>query len=291
MIAQRTRPCRLDAAVHPMVCIAVACLLQAACGPAGRCQAPTARAELNIALLRAAGHNRDAEVISLLAKGADPNARAPKGSEAPGWTPLMLIATHRGAKPGTIKAMQKAGADIDAADALGRTALMHAATLGRLPSAKLLLDCGAHVDKVDTTGDSALMTAAFLGYDEVVRLLLAHGANADMRNAYGQTALLSAARMANRNGNALAKRFYPGYVRTVRALLANGAKPNLADANGHTPLMPAAYRGNTEIVVDLLKRHADVNARDNKGKTALQEAMRSKQEAVVQLLKKAGAKQ
>ena len=54
----------------------------------------------------------------------------------------------------------------------------------------------------------------------------------------------------------------------------------------------AGYHGNVEMVKALLKQHADVTARDAKGRTALQIAIhRNQSQEVIQLLKGAGAKE
>ncbi|XP_075731180.1 KN motif and ankyrin repeat domain-containing protein 2 kank isoform X1 [Rhipicephalus microplus] len=56
----------------------------------------------------------------------------------------------------------------------GQTALMLAASHGRLEMIKLLLDAGAEPNVQDNDGSTALMCAAEHGYIEIVRVLLAH---------------------------------------------------------------------------------------------------------------------
>ncbi|XP_075527937.1 KN motif and ankyrin repeat domain-containing protein 2 kank isoform X4 [Dermacentor variabilis] len=56
----------------------------------------------------------------------------------------------------------------------GQTALMLAASHGRLEMIKLLLDAGAEPNVQDNDGSTALMCAAEHGYIEIVRILLAH---------------------------------------------------------------------------------------------------------------------
>lgn len=55
----------------------------------------------------------------------------------------------------------------------GQTALMLAASHGRLEISKILLECGAEVNLQDNDGSTALMCAAEHGHSEVVSLLLA----------------------------------------------------------------------------------------------------------------------
>ena len=58
---------------------------------------------------------------------------------------------------------------------------------------RLLLDAGANVDAANKHGDTALILAACNGRMEIVRLLLDAGANVDAANTKGGTALTLAA--------------------------------------------------------------------------------------------------
>jgi ankyrin repeat protein len=251
-------------------------------------QSTRSKAALNMALLKAAGHNRGAEVKSLLAQGADPNVKLSNG-----YTPIMLLALHPNLDAAAIQALQKAGGDINAVDGLGDTALEHAARNGAVSEVRVLLARGAKVDIVDAGGNTALMTAAFSGWDDIVQLLLDHSAKVNTQNRYGQTALF-----LTTNGphgpSALAQKSYTRRVKVIQMLLNKDANVNLKAKNlsMYSPLMMAAYYENVEMVRALLKKHADVTARDAKGRTVLQIAMRHNQsQEIIQLLKKAGAKE
>ncbi len=159
-------------------------------------------------------------------------------------TPLMYAAGM-----GSIEAMQMLldrGADVNAQNAFGQTALMWCATDAR--KVKLLLDRGADVNKTARSGRTALMLAAFANPSaDIVRMLLAKGASANIRDQRGWTPLNAAA-----FGNDTA---------TIRMLVDAGGDINTPDTFiGWTPLMNAAGNGNLEAVKLLLAKGAQVNA-------------------------------
>ena len=89
-----------------------------------------------------------------------------------------------------VKELLAQGADINAKDSIGNTALIYAAgTEGRVEIARLLLDKGARINETNNWGDSALIRA--IDWDnstEMVRLLLNRGADLNIKNKGGYTA-------------------------------------------------------------------------------------------------------
>ena len=86
------------------------------------------------------------------------------------------------------------GADIDARDRHGQTALMLAAAEGSVPLVRWLVEHNAGLDHTAKYGLSALMLAAIRGHVEVVRLLAKAGADLTSRGSgapgfAGKTAL------------------------------------------------------------------------------------------------------
>jgi hypothetical protein len=75
----------------------------------------------------------------------------------------------------------------------------------------------------------------------------------------------------------------------VKELLRKGANVNARDESGHTPLHHAAYRGHAEVAELLLERGADVNARDKDGHTPLHWAAAEGYADVARLLLERGA--
>lgn len=99
-----------------------------------------------------------------------------------------LIRAARNGNLKKVKLLIQNGADINAKDNIGRTALIYAARVGHLKVAKLLIDKGVDVNAKDNYGWTALMHAAINGHPEVVKLLIDKGANINAKNDYGRTA-------------------------------------------------------------------------------------------------------
>lgn len=91
-----------------------------------------------------------------------------------------------------------AGADANARDAYGATALMNAAYMGNLEMVNDLLAAGAEVDAKDELGWTALMKACNnaemdRGFPDVVERLIAAGADVNVSITYGIRPLMIAA--------------------------------------------------------------------------------------------------
>jgi ankyrin repeat protein len=103
-------------------------------------------------------------------------------------TPLMLAAESGHSYLVTL--MLALGADANAVDRLGRTALMRAAKADDSQSVEWLLRAGAKVDQATTQqGWTALMWAACHAAAKAIVALLIGGADRDLRDRDGQTAL------------------------------------------------------------------------------------------------------
>ena len=91
-------------------------------------------------------------------------------------------ALHLAAEAGNlevIEALPRAGVKklLDELDAADRTPLMYAAGKGNIQTARALIEMGADINARNSTGDTALRMAASDGTLEVAKLLLEAGAN------------------------------------------------------------------------------------------------------------------
>jgi hypothetical protein len=130
------------------------------------------------------------------------------------------------------------GADVEAEDSGGRTALLWASRNGHEAVVRLLLEQGADVEAKDSGGQTALLWASRNGHEAVIRLLLEQGADVEAKDSDGRTALL----WASMNEHEA----------VVRLLLEQGADVETKDSDGWTALLWASMNGH-EAVVQLLR--------------------------------------
>jgi ankyrin repeat protein len=182
-----------------------------------------------------------------------------------GWTALMYAA-RQGAVAAS-RALAEVGANLDAVDPVGASALNLAIINGHWDVAEVLVNAGADPNLADVTGMTPLYAAVDFhtvpttfgrpapkprvieGSVDAVKMLLAAGADPDARltetilkrhytpgdNRLGEgaTALMRAAR--------------GGDLVMMRILLDAGADPSLTQTNGNTPLLLAAGTGSRGI--------------------------------------------
>jgi hypothetical protein len=117
---------------------------------------------------------------------ADPRARA-----APALA-LALDEAIRVDASELIELLLEAGAELERADARGRTPLLQAAALGRGETVRALLARGSNPAARSRSGQTALHLAARSGDLSGVEALLGAGADAVARDARGRTALREA---------------------------------------------------------------------------------------------------
>ncbi|MBQ9419540.1 MAG: ankyrin repeat domain-containing protein [Synergistaceae bacterium] len=157
----------------------------------------------------------------------------------------FLDIAKEGSEAEIIEAINR-GANVNARDDHGGTALVSAAEKGRIEIVKALIKSGAHLSW------EALMYASANGHVEVVNFLIKAGADLH----------------AERVGWALRLAAKNGHIEAVNALIKAGANVN-ADPHYKTALMYAAENGHVEVINALIEAGADVNTKDGNGKTAI----------------------
>jgi ankyrin repeat protein len=149
----------------------------------------------------------------------------------------------------TVRTLLRSGADVNAAQGDGMTALHWAAESGNAELAEILLYAGANVGAVTRLGDyTPLHLAGRTGSADVARVLVESGADVEARTSTGDVRPLHFAAAS-------------GDAPTVAVLLESGADPDAVEsARGQTPLMFAASFGRADVARALIAAGADLGA-------------------------------
>lgn len=223
----------------------------------------------------------------LLRKGADINS--PAGVYC-GLTALQAAATH--SDTNILSLLLGKGADVNAPPARfnGRTALQRAIAAGNIEGVRMLLDAGAIVntDPDLTEGVTCLQVAFEIAdqavKDEIVYILLRAGASVGAPKPGQQRHVPLYAAVSKKD------------LEMVRKVLEEGANPNpnIEFCNftlKKTPLQEASWLGDDDLVQELIKYGAEVNAPPYPyaGRTALQAAAERGHESTAEILLNFGA--
>ena len=190
-------------------------------------------------------------------------------------SPLKL-ASRSGALT-TVMMLVKAGADARATDAETATCLITAAYGGHADTVRYLVDLPeVDLNHQDSRKYSVLHFAVEQKYADVVQVLIDAGADIETKNCDGRSPLHLASIL--------------GELTTVKMLVKAGADVRATDAERDTCLTLAAYDGHTDTVRYLVGLpEVDLNHQDSNNFTALHFAVQEKRADVVQVLIDAGA--
>ncbi|RYP52701.1 hypothetical protein DL769_010625 [Monosporascus sp. CRB-8-3] len=265
----------------------------------------------------AAGNGHEAVVKLMLDKGANLEAKSKYGG-----TPLSWAA--RNGHEAVVKLLAENGADPEAKDNYNGTPLSDAVENRHLAIVKLLLekgadpevkdDCGGTLLGKDDYNGTPLLWAVDNGHKAVVKMLCEKGANLEAKDGYNGTPLSDAvgkgrAAVIRRayglvadpegdyGGMSLSKTELAALVKRLRSMVLDpdeyldekGADLEEKDNHGKTRLLRVAQNGNETIVKLLLERGADIEAKDKDGGTPLFYAATNGHEAVIKVLFESGA--
>ncbi|KAL8883125.1 MAG: hypothetical protein Q9192_007435 [Flavoplaca navasiana] len=223
--------------------------MEIAGGPEAGCRA------LDLAIEK--GH---LDMVSLL---LDENPEVDAMSGPAGWR-----ATRRAAQRGFVDILQclvQKRADVNAHDKNKQTPLFHAVDGGNYAAAEFLLQHGADPNAQDDLGNTPLHTLSTLldngnGDDQkrraMIQVLCDFGADPNILNNVGETAVFSAIRSR--------------CIDTTRSLVLQKSRDiNIKNDRDETPLYLAIEYGLEDVIVELLRRGANLTAIDKYGMACL----------------------
>ncbi|SPP76633.1 protein TANC1 isoform X2 [Drosophila guanche] len=190
---------------------------------------------------------------------------------------LALTAAARHGCVDVVCILLSRGAQIDARNRQGYSALWLAVKEGHWSVVEQLLQRGALVDEpLGQTRKTPLMIAAEEGHLELVELLLARGAALEAQDHEGFTALSWAC--------------LRGHLAATKCLLEHGCNRHHEDHNGRTSLDLAAYQGAAGLVLYLLDQGGNLEHIDVHGMRPLDRAIACRNIQAVQVFLRKGAK-
>lgn len=179
-----------------------------------------------------------------------------------------------GATSGSTNAMDVAfahGANINARNSFSWTPLMIAVFYDKENCVHWLIQHGANLNACSDTRVTALLEAARVADPAILNDLIAAGANVHAVDQAGRNALIFACET-------------PRGALVIHHLLSYGLDPNSREADGQSPLMEAAAGADVPLARILLQAGADLHAVDQLGRTALDFAQMSHDEAIIAFL-------
>jgi ankyrin repeat protein len=198
--------------------------------------------------------------LALVEAGADVNV---KQSIRFGWTgyerisPLMYLSSQDIITPNMkivaeqlLKALIKAGADLNVRNKAGETPLILAART-KTGYAKILIDAGADINAVDNNYQTPLVAAVNERNLDVVKDLIIKGVDINS----SKYALNNASSMSSNN--------------ILDLLIKNGFKLNVIGGRGFTAYNSASYFHNFDGIEMLLNAGADVNIKNEDGDSGI----------------------
>ena len=153
------------------------------------------------------------------------------------------------------------GANVNAQNQSGKTAIMLAAFAGKLNIIKELRSSGASYDLRDRAGCNVLHYAVDGGNLDSIQYLLMDGVDVNAKdNTSGWTPLLRASSVG-------------GNKEVADLLIKYKADVNIMDKDNKSALMIAVINGNQPLVQCLVEHGADINIKNEFGKTAYEMAV------------------
>nr|WP_051062008.1 ankyrin repeat domain-containing protein [Paraburkholderia kururiensis] len=152
-----------------------------------------------------------------------------------------------------------------------------AARVGRVDILRALVEAGYPLDATNRSGYTAVILAAYDGQPAALDYLLNAGADPCMGDHNGNTALMGA--------------IFKGESQIAQRLMDTRCAIDATNHAGETPLAFAVLFGRLDLVPPLVKRGANPNHVDARGRSLLEVAAGQRNESAVAALRSVGATQ
>lgn len=190
---------------------------------------------------------------------------------------VLLRAAQRG-DVDEVELALRSGADLEARNGRGQTALLLASAHDRVAVARVLVAHGADPDALDDRHDTPWLVTGVTGSVAMLEALLPAGPDLTVRNRFGGLSPIPASER--------------GHVDYVRRVVRTDVDLDHVNDLGWTALLEAAVLGEgtqrwQQIVRILLDAGVDTSIRDRDGRTALQHARDRGYDEIVRILEAA----
>ena len=219
--------------------------------------------------LLCAQSTKDFDMTSaLIEEGANINFINPRGIT------VLNRAIGKNRSPEFLDKLIRKGADVNAQDANGETALFHvlkdtnAPSPAKIEKIRVLLQHGADVNHFNSNSSTPLMATVLFCDAKVLKVLLSSQVNVNAQDIFGNTAVHMAVQHYDRFERA-----------KLKMLVSKGADLNIVNRESRTPLMAAFKENDNDAIKALLKFGASVNFQSSQGmrqvwQTDLDESLR-----------------
>lgn len=220
------------------------------------------------------------------------------------WTPLHLACLN--SHPEMVQLLLDHNANIEVRDGVQRTPLILSVEGGDMQVVQILVKNGADINAQAIRGYTALLWAARNDFEEMVNYLVDRGATIapDMLQLAFQMAVsngmdrlfelvteqgFNVEEMAQREPEFICPAAAGGSARIIELLVENGFVLEQADKDGCKPLHYAASEGDVDVIEYMLSQNVDIDARNLKGETAYNLAIKLEDKKAAEYLKMKGA--
>jgi ankyrin repeat protein len=198
---------------------------------------------------------------------------------ASGDPDAVLLAAAASGDADAVALALRDGADLEARDAAGRSALLLASAGDHVEAARVLVALGADPDAVDAQQDTPWLVTGVTGSVDMLEVLLPAGPDLGLVNRFGGVSVIPASER--------------GHVEYVRRVVDAGIDVDHVNRLGWTALLEAVILGDggerhQEVVRVLLAAGADASIGDRDGVTALEHAERLGHEELAEILRDRG---